>query len=78
MANFARNYKETWKIATGLPKNHKNYKSFEDLELGGDMQARGIPVGSIRKIRRTGRADREGSQAYLESLGKFETAILAK
>ncbi len=36
---------------TGLPKNLKNYKRFEDLELGGDLQARGIPV-SIRKIRR--------------------------
>ena len=66
--NFARNYKETWKIATGLPKNLKTKKHFEDLELGGDLQARGILV-SIRKIRRAGRTDREESQIHLESSG---------
>ena len=27
------------KIATGLPKNLKTYKRFEDLELGGDLSA---------------------------------------
>ena len=43
----------------------KNYKRFEDLELGGDLQARGIPL-SIRKIRKSVGTDREGSQIYLE------------
>ena len=42
-------YKETWIIATALPKNLKNYKRFEDPELGGNLQARGIPV-LIRKL----------------------------
>ena len=66
-----------WKIATGLPKNIRNYKRFEDLELGGDLQASRILV-SVRKIRRTGRTGREGSQSYLESSGKFESGIIAK
>ena len=69
-----KSQRNIWKIATGLPKNLKNYKRFEDLELGSDLQVIGIPV-SIRKIRRTGRTGRENSQTYLESSGKFESAV---
>ena len=32
-----------------MPKKFKNYKLFENLELGGDLQARTIPV-LIRKL----------------------------
>lgn len=54
-----------WKIATGLAINHRKVKHFEDLELGGKLKARGLPV-SMRIIRKTFRADREDSQTYLE------------
>ena len=53
---------------TELPKNLTNYKRFEDLELGGDLRVRVIPV-SIRKISRSSRTDGEGSQIYLKSDG---------
>ncbi len=36
--------KKHGKLRMGLPKNLKNYKRFEDLELDGDLRARGIPV----------------------------------
>ena len=58
-------HRNIWKIVTGLRKNVKNYQRFEALELGGDQQARGTPV-SIRKIRRSGRTYRKGSQICLE------------
>ena len=59
--------KERMENCAWLPKNLKNYKRFEDLELGGDLQARGIPVSIRKKLEDLVELhDREGSQTYRE------------